>query len=365
MSKDYYNVLGVSKDAKKEDIKKAFRKLAHEYHPDKGKGDEQKFKEINEAYQVLSNDQKRRQYDQFGSAGVGGGQGASGFNWQDFAGSGNQYQNINYDDLGDIFGGFGDIFGFGGQSRGRRRGPSRGQDIEIEVTIDFMESYTGVSKNIQLKKRVVCKHCSGQGAEPGTKVEKCPQCGGSGQVRKVQNSFFGQIATSAPCPSCGGEGQKISQVCKVCRGEGIEDELATVKVAVPVGIADGQTLRLMDHGEAGRKGGASGDLYVRIRVRSAKDFRREGDNLHLDVSINPSQALLGDKIDIPTVVGSIKLKIPAGTTAGNKIRVKDKGMPRLNDRGHGDLYVHIKINIPDNLTREQKRVVEELKKSGL
>ncbi|MFW0837968.1 MAG: molecular chaperone DnaJ [Candidatus Komeilibacteria bacterium] len=372
MAKDYYKILGVDKTASKEEIKKAFRKLAHEHHPDKGNGNDAKFKEINEAYQVLSNDDKRRQYDQFGSGGpfgfdggrAGAGQ-AGGMNWQDFA---RQQQagggGFDFGDLGDIFGSWGDIFGFGAGSRGHA-GPQHGHDIEARLRVSFAEAYHGVEKVLPLKRRVKCEHCHGNGAEPGSKISTCSTCQGKGRVQRVQQSIFGQIASTVICPDCQGAGERAEKPCSKCQGIGVQDKQETIKVKVPAGIDNGQTIKLTGQGEAGSKGAPSGDLYMTIVVEPDKVWRRDGDDLYTIKNISLTQATLGDKVVIVTMDGKVNLKIPAGTVAGKRFMIKGKGMPKLHGRGQGNLYVEIKINIPDKLSREQKKLLEKLRETGL
>ncbi|PIZ99929.1 MAG: molecular chaperone DnaJ [Candidatus Komeilibacteria bacterium CG_4_10_14_0_2_um_filter_37_10] len=374
MSKDYYQVLGVDKNANAEEIKKAFRKLAHEYHPDKNKGNEDKFKEINEAYQVLSNAEKKQKYDQYGSSGPFGYDGArangananyGGFNWQDF-GSWQQQGNVHADDLGDILGGFGDMFGFGNQSRTRQRsGPQRGEDIEARISITFEESYFGCEKQIELRKKVKCSKCQGNGAAPGTKIENCKTCQGSGQVRKNQQTIFGQIATVVTCPECQGEGRSYAQKCPNCQGRGVINDNTKIKVKIPAGINNGQSLKLSGQGEAGEKSGSNGDLYLSMNVLSSAKFRRENDDLYTTALINISQATLGDKILIESVAEQVKLKIPAGTKSGTQFKISGYGMPKLNGRGNGNLLVKVEIKIPTHLNREQKKLLEQLKENDL
>jgi len=360
MSKDYYSILGVDKNASKDEIKKAFRKLAHEHHPDKGNGNADKFKEINEAYQVLSNDSKRQQYDQFGSSGPFGFDGSRANSGQ--GGFGGFGGGFNMDDLGDIFGGFGDIFGGGGR---RRSGPQRGRDIESSLNISFDDSYYGSEKTIQLRKSVTCEYCKGSGAEPGAKVETCKTCNGSGQVRQVQNSIFGQMATVGMCPDCNGEGKSYSQKCTKCHGQGLTDGVEQIKVKIPAGINNGQSLKLSGKGEAGIKGGRAGDLYITLQISPSPKFKRQGENLYTSVPISITQAILGDKIDVNTVEGDVKLKIPAGTKSGKQFIIRGKGMPKLGGRGSGSLYVEVDISVPSKLTREQKKLLEKLQKEGL
>lgn len=361
---DYYATLGVSKGATPDEIKKAFRKKAHECHPDKKGGDEKKFKEVNEAYQVLSNPEKRKQYDQFGSTfeqagrqgGFSGGQGFGGFNGQGF--------NINMDDLGDIFGDLGDIFGFGGK---RRRSSTRsGRDLHMDMTIDFSEAVFGIEKVIELEKVIACEHCHGSGAEPGSKIETCPECQGSGQVRRVQQTILGAIQSVTACPRCQGEGKIISQPCSRCNGQGRIKDKVRMKIKVPAGISDGQSIKLSGQGEAGVKGGAFGDLYITFRVKPHQAFSRLGDDLKTMVSIPFSLAALGGKVEVKTLDGSyINLKIPSGTESGKIFKIKNKGVERLHGRGQGDLLVEVKIKTPQKLSRSQKKLMEELSSEGI
>ncbi|MBL7021790.1 molecular chaperone DnaJ [Patescibacteria group bacterium] len=363
MSKDYYNLLGVDKNASKDEIKKAFRKLAHEHHPDKGSGNIDKFKEINEAYQVLSNEDKRHQYDQFGSSGPFGFDGARANNGQGgFGGSQGFSGGINMDDLSDMFGGgFGDIFG---GSR-RKSGPQRGRDIESSMNISFDDSYYGAEKTIQLRKAIVCEHCKGDGAEPGAKIDKCKTCNGSGKIRQVRNSIFGQMATVGMCSDCDGEGETPSQKCTKCNGQGLSEGIEQIKVKIPAGIGNDQSLKMSGKGEAGSKGAAAGDLYISLRVSPSNKFKREGENLFVTIPISITQATLGDKVAVQTVENEVKLKIPAGTKSGKQFIIRGKGMPKLGGRGYGNLYVEVDISIPNKLTRDQKKLLEKLQKEGL
>lgn len=363
MSKDYYNILGVGKNASQEEIKKAFRKKAHQCHPDKQGGDEQKFKEINEAYQVLGDAKKRAQYDQFGSAfeHAQAGGGFSGFEgFRDFSGFTNGF-NVNFDDLGDIFGGLGDIFGSsarGGRGRGRVR---RGDDIEVLLNIEFKEAVFGAEKEISLRKNVVCDRCKGNGAEPGSMIETCKTCGGTGRIIKTQRTIFGIMRTQAACSDCGGEGKAHSQKCSKCRGNGVIQEISGIKVKIPAGIDNGETIRLSGHGEAGAKGAPAGDLYLKIRVNPDIKFKRDGYNILSKAEISFVQAALGDKIKIDTVDGPVKLKIPEGAQSGKVFRLSGRGIPRLRGGGRGDHLVEIIVKTPTGLTREQKRKLQELR----
>ena len=357
MSKDYYKILGVDKGASQEDVKKAFRKLAHQYHPDKTGGDEEKFKEINEAYQVLGDANKRAKYDQFGSAfesgqAGGGYQGFEGF--RDFQGFSEGF-NINMDDLGDVFG---DVFGFGREKKeGKTR---RGSDIEVDLTIEFMEAVFGVEKDLSINKRVQCEKCHGNGIEPGAKVDTCKTCVGTGRVTKMQRTFFGNMQVQMTCPECGGEGKTYSQKCTKCQGAGNVKEKVDLRVKIPAGIDDGQTIRLAGQGEAGQKGGPAGDLYLRIGVRRDPRFIREGHDIHSKISINFTQAALGDKIDIETVDGPVQLKVPEGTQSGTIFKLKGKGVTRLNGHGRGDHLIEITVKTPTNLNKKQKELLGEL-----
>ncbi len=353
MSKDYYNVLGVSKSASQDEIKGAFRKKAHEHHPDKG-GDAEKFKELNEAYQVLGNPEKREQYDRFGSAfqngqagGYGYGQPGGGF-------------NMDFEDLGDLFGGFGDIFGFSGAGgRGGKR-QTRGRDLEMSVALDFKDAVFGMEKEISFAKNITCRHCHGGGAEPGSKIETCPTCGGSGRVSRIQRTILGNIQTQSTCPACNGEGKTFSQKCTKCNGVGLERDTVKIKVKIPAGIDNGESIRLSGQGEAGQKGSPAGDLYLRIKIQAHKLFRREGYDVHGEETISIREAALGAKIDIETVHGPLKLKIPEGTQSGTIFKLKEKGITRLHSRGQGDHYVKVIVRIPTGLSKKQKQILEEL-----
>jgi len=363
MSKDYYDLLGVSKTATADEIKTAFRKKAHEHHPDKG-GDAEKFKELNEAYQVLGNTEKRQRYDQFGSAafnGGGGSGGYGGFGGQGFGGFQNGGFNVDFEDLGDLFGGFGDIFGFGGgrESSGRtsRR---RGRDMEMNLNLDFMDAVFGLEKEISFAKNIVCTHCKGNGAEPGAKIETCVTCGGAGKVSRLQRTILGNIQTQATCPDCGGEGKKYSQKCTKCGGSGTHKDNVKIKVKIPAGINTGESIRLSGQGEAGEKGSSAGDLYLRIKINNHKKFVRAGYDIKTEEKISVKQAILGDKINIETVHGSLNLKIPEGTQSGTIFKLKERGVPKLHNRGAGDQYIKITVNIPKGLNKKQKHLLEEL-----
>lgn len=371
MAKDYYKILGVSRDATEVEIKRAYRKLAHQYHPDKGGGDEKKFKEINEAYQVLSNKEKRSQYDQFGSTFEDIGRGG-GFRYEDFARAdgpfgfdfgkreGFRTEGVNFDfsDLGDIFG---DFFGFGRRSRTPRGTRMRRRsDIETELEVDFREAVFGTEKPLNLYKTVPCPKCGGDGAEPGTKIITCRTCQGSGQVINVQRTFLGQMRINQVCPDCEGQGRIPEKVCSKCKGQGIVQDTRRIKVKIPAGISSGQSIRLSGEGEAGIKGGSAGDLYILIRVKPDPEFEREGDDILSQVEISFSQAALGSKIKINTLESPGYLKIPPGTQSGKVFRLKGKGIPHLKSRGRGDQLVKVVVKTPEKLSRKEKRLLGEL-----
>lgn len=366
MSKDYYKILGVEKNATEDQIKKAFRKLAHEHHPDKSNGKDDKFKEINEAYQVLGNKEKRKQYDQFGSAGFnpgsGFGGGAYNGNWQDFSQGfgGFNGQNVNFDfgDLGDIFG---DLFG-GGRSRSTKKKSNKGADIEVLIEISFKEAVFGVEKTINLKKNIRCEKCDGTG---GKDRKTCPKCNGTGQIHVQQNTFFGSFASVQECPNCEGIGEVIKETCPKCNGKGYHEGSESIKIKIPAGIDNGQSLRLQGKGEPGIKSGASGDLYVRIKILDSNEFERDGYNIKSTIKLKYSQLIMGDKVNVNTVDGIVKLKIPAMTSSGKVFILKDKGVPKLNSRGRGNHYVKVILDIPNSLTHEQKKLIDELSKKGL
>lgn len=350
---DYYKMLGVEKGASQDEIKKAFRKLAHKHHPDKGGGDEAKFKEINEAYQVLSNEEKRRQYDQFGQTfhgqgPQGGGQGFggfSGFSSQGFEGSG-----------------FEDIFAemFGGQSRGRGRSRA-GSDIQVDVEISFEEMVAGVKRDIRFRKFSRCATCSGTGGRPGSKEETCSQCQGRGEVRQTVRSIFGTFAQVAPCDRCHGKGKTYAEKCKECSGSGRVQKEESVSIDIPAGIHDGQALSLPGHGAAGELGGPSGDLIIEVHVRPHKELHRQGDDILSRLEISFAEAALGESIPVATVEGEVRMKIPAGTQPGEVFRLKGKGIPHMGRYGRGDHLVTVSVLVPKKLSSEEKRLIEALR----
>ncbi|MFZ6035832.1 MAG: molecular chaperone DnaJ [Patescibacteria group bacterium] len=363
MAKDLYEILGVSKTASADEIKKAYRKLAHQHHPDKQGGNEEKFKEINGAYQVLSDPERRQRYDQFGSqyeqaAGARG----QGFSWEDFAraagGGFGQGQQTSYDfgDFGDIFG---DIFGFGRRSGGRAA-RSRGQDIQADLRITIREAAFGVEKQVSLYKYVECGHCAGNGAEPGSSIETCRTCGGRGQVEQIQQTILGQFRTAAVCPDCHGEGKKASTKCSVCGGTGRKRASEEIRIKIPAGISDGEAIRVSGKGEAGIRGISAGDLYITVHVDSDPAFTREGDDILSTVEISFSQAALGTKAPVETLDGEVMLKIPAGTQSGKVFKLAGKGVTHLRSRGRGDHLVTVVVLTPTKLSRKQKQLLEEL-----
>lgn len=358
MSKDYYNILGVNKGANQDEVKKAFRKKAHECHPDKQGGDEAKFKELNEAYQVLSDATKRSQYDQYGQtfdqARAGGG--FSGF--EGFSGANGGF-NVDMDDLGDILGGFGDIFGFGsgGQSRKRAR---RGRDIEVTLNLDFKEAVFGVEREISLKKTVSCSKCQGSGAEPGQGSETCPTCRGTGKVVRMQRTILGNMQVQTACSACHGAGQIIKEKCRQCKGAGVTSEIVNLKIKIPAGIDNGETVRYSGQGEATAKGGQPGDLYIKARVAQDKRFARDDFNILSKAEISLALAALGGKIDMETVDGPVELKIAEGTQSGRVIRLKGKGVPQGHSGIRGDHLVDVVVKTPTGLSRKQKEMLREL-----
>lgn len=356
MPRDHYEVLGVPRTASLDEIKKAFRKKAHELHPDKHGGDEARFKELNEAYQVLSDSQKRSAYDRFGHAGprMAGGQGSP------FAGG-----NVNFN-VGDMggFGDFGEVFEqfFGGRQRAGSRGQRqrRGRDVELELAVDFLESARGASRDVEVRVASRCERCDGTGGEPGSTRERCATCRGSGAVEQAQETFFGTFRSSQLCPACQGEGTVVSKQCSACRGAGRTERTRQVAVKVPAGIADGQTLRLSGLGEAGERGAPSGDVYVTVRVRPHPQLRREGDDVHGTLKLGVKQAALGATVTVPTLDGDVDLKVPAGTQPGTVLRLAGRGMPHLGGRGRGNHLVTVEVAVPAKLSREQRRALEEL-----
>lgn len=354
--RDFYEVLGVAKDASADDIKKAYRKLARKYHPDVNKDNPEaaeKFKECSEAYSVLSDEQKRAQYDQFGMAAFeNGGAGAGGFGgFGDFGGG---FGSSGMEDIFDMF------FGGSGGRRGSaaNNGPRRGDDLRFDLNLAFEEAAFGVEKEISLLRDETCGHCHGKGAEPGSKVETCPDCHGTGQIRVVQNTIMGQMQTVRPCPRCHGEGTIISDPCHECRGSGTVKKQKSLKVKVPAGVDDGSRLRVANEGAAGTKGAPNGDLYVYLFVKRHKFFERDGYDVYCEVPINIVQAALGAEVEVPTLDGKVVMKVPEGTQPGRVMRLRGKGIPKLRGEGRGDQMVRVKVVVPTKLTERQKKALQ-------
>jgi|SRR5690554_2123134 len=356
--RDYYEVLGVEKSADSADIKKAYRKLAMKYHPDKNKDDkaaEEKFKEASEAYEVLSDPEKRQIYDQHGHAGLEGMFSNGGFSWRDFSHA-SEFSDIFGDGFSSIF----DIFFGNGFSRTSRRDrASQGEDLKISLSLSLKEISTGVEKNIKLNIMDTCETCKGSGSEDGT-TTTCNQCHGSGQVRQMQRSLFGNMATIVTCPSCKGEGKIIKNRCPKCQGEGRISRVKNVKIQIPAGISEGQHLRLRGYGNKGRRGGPNGDLLVLIHEKEDDTYERRGEHLFIGYPISFAQAALGAEILVPTLSGKIKMKVPAGTQTGEIFRLKGQGLPILNRSTKGDLYVRIVVQTPTKLNKAEKELFEKL-----
>ena len=351
--RDYYEVLGVSKGASEDEIKRAYKKLARKYHPDMNPGDkeaEEKFKEVNEANEVLSDPEKKARYDQFGFAGVDPSYGAGA------GGAGGYGGGFDFGDLGDIFGSFfGGGFG-GGQTR--RNGPQRGESIRASVAVTFTEAAFGCEKEVSIERSEQCASCKGSGCAPGTTPEICPDCHGSGMVQVQQRTPMGVFASSRPCQRCRGTGKIIHQPCADCGGSGAVRKRKTIKVTIPAGIDDGQTISLRGQGNAGKNGGPAGDLLITVMVRPHELFRREGNDVFCEAPITFRQAVLGATLEIPTIDGPVKYDIPEGTQTGTVFRLRGKGIPALNGRGRGDQYVTVTIETPRNLNREQKEALK-------
>ncbi len=346
--RDYYEVLGVQKGASDDEIKKAYRKMSKKYHPDLNQGDktaEEKFKEVNEAYQVLSDPEKKERYDRFGHAGVdpnfgaGGGGFNGGFGGFDFG-----------DIFGDIFGGFG---GFGG----RRNGPRRGADIRQNVEISFNEAAFGCQKSINISKMDTCETCHGTGAKPGTQVSTCGRCNGTGQVQTQQRTMLGYVTNVTTCPDCHGTGKIIKEPCRDCRGTGKVRRSKTIEINIPAGIDHGQTMQVSGKGEPGDRGGPNGDLLVTIRIRPHDIFKRDGNNVNVAMPVSFVQAALGATLKVPTIDGVVEYDIPEGTQSGTRFRLRGKGIPYVNGRGRGDQYVTVNVEVPKNLTSKQKELL--------
>ncbi|MBI2551559.1 molecular chaperone DnaJ [Candidatus Uhrbacteria bacterium] len=350
--KDYYHILGVGKQASAEEIKKAFRTLAHQFHPDKPGGNADKFKEINAAYQVLSDPDKRAKYDQFGP----GFEQMNGGDAGGFGGFQNGFNGMEFD-LGDLGSMFGQAFGFGGGRRGEGGGRKQGRPMEVALSLTFSEAIFGVEKEIILQTSVACERCGGVGAEPGTKKKTCTDCGGTGTRVRAQRTILGTIQMQTTCDTCQGEGEIIETPCASCRGEGMKRGKKQLSIEIPAGVEDGAVLRLRGQGEA-IKGGEAGDVYVRLRVTPDARFERDGDKIYSGLSIGFTQAALGDKVIVETVDGDAELTIPAGIQSGTELRLKGKGVPQ--GRGRGDHMVVVTVVTPTKLSREQKELFETL-----
>jgi molecular chaperone DnaJ len=351
MAQDYYEVLGVPRGASQQDIKTAFRKLAREYHPDVSKhpNAEAKFKEINEAYEVLSDDDKRARYDRFGAAGVSGNGGAGGYS---------PFEEI-----------FEEFFSNLGGMRGaqRRRGPRPGADRHVDVTVTFEEAIFGIEREVEFDRLQTCDVCHGNGAEPGTQLQKCSQCAGTGEVRSVQQTFLGPMVQVNTCPRCNGRGEVIPTPCHNCKGAGKTRDKVTLGVQIPPGVREGLQIQIRNEGDPGDAGAPNGNLYVVVHVQPHEYFKRKDNDVVLEISVNVAQAALGDKIDVPTVDGDVELVIPAGTQSGKQFRLRGKGIPRLRtdgtNSGRGDQLVLVAVEVPTKLTDEQRRLFEQLGKT--
>jgi molecular chaperone DnaJ len=363
MAKDYYKILGVAREANADEIKTAYRKLAHKYHPDKG-GDAEKFKEINEAYQILSNQEKKSQYDRFGQTFEGrNGQPGAGFGGQEGWFWGRQDANFDFEfgDLGEMVE---EMFGFGEPKK--KKDIKKGKDIRIDIEISLEDACRGIEKEFTLSRNGRCERCAGVGAEPGTKVKECFSCRGTGQVQQIKKTFLGSFTKYIVCPECGGEGYRPEKPCNVCKGEGRIKSEKKLKIAVPAGVDSNQTIRVQGEGEAGKRGGKAGDLYVRIFIKPHQLFERKGDDLFINIPITLSDAVLGNEIEVPTIEGkNILLNVAPGTESKKVFRVSGKGIPRFGGYGNGDMYVELNVRIPKKLSRTQKELIEKLKEEGL
>ncbi len=369
--RDYYDVLGVGKSASADEIKKAFRKAAVKHHPDKEGGDEVKFKEAAEAYEVLSNAEKKQRYDQFGHAGVNGGGGpggagggGAGFGGFDFGGAGGGF-SFDISDLGldDILGSFfGGAFGGGGAGGGRGKRKSRGADLQTLITLSFEEAVFGVEKKIDVTTELACEHCGGSKAEPGSKLKKCPTCDGKGHINKVFSTPFGQINQDEVCPTCHGDGQVPEVPCSVCHGSGRTRQTEEVKLSIPQGVDDGAAIRVSGKGAIGEDG-SRGDLYVEIRVKPHKKFTREGNLILSSEEVEMVDAAIGVEIEVETVDGKVKMRVPAGTQSGTDFKLSGRGVPYVRGSGRGDHIVTIRVKTPTNLSKKQKDLLEEFKSS--
>ena len=358
--RDYYEVLGLQKGASDADIKKAFRKMAMKYHPDKNQGNreaEERFKEVNEAYSILGDPDKKSKYDKFGHAGVDPN---AGFGGGGFGGGSGGFGG--FEDIFDMFGG---MFGGGGRgtySQQRKTGPMRGRDLQHQITIEFKEAAFGVKKDIRVSKDVTCDRCHGSGAEPGSAKTTCPQCGGSGEVHAQQKTPFGVFQSVAPCDRCYGTGEIVEKPCTKCGGSGKARKNITISVNIPAGVDDGNVITLRGQGEAGSNGGPAGDLYVVVRVRPHKVYKRSGQDLQIEIPITFNQAALGDNIIVPTLEDKVSYKIPPGTQPGTVFRLKGKGIVSTKGGRKGDLYVKVNLEVPNRLSSKQRKAIEEMGK---
>lgn len=365
-NRDYYEILGVNKQASEPEIKKAYRKLAMKYHPDRNKGNsdaEKKFKEASEAYEVLRDPQKRAQYDQFGHAGVSGNGG--------YGGAGVDFDNMGFEDIfsrfGDIFGGgfFGeDVFGGGrGRSRGRREPGQPGSDMKIRMPLTLEEIAFGTEKKLKIKKQILCEQCSGTGAETDSDFETCSTCNGMGEVRQVTRTMLGQMVNVQACPTCGGEGRIIKNKCKKCGGEGRVKGEETVKISIPSGVSNGNYITLRGQGNAGRRGGSAGDLIVLIEEKEHEHFERDGNNIYYNLTLSLPDAILGTEVQVPTLKGKAKLKIEPGTQPGKMLRMRGRGIRGLHNSGEGDQYVRINVYMPQELTPDEEKAIKSFSSS--
>jgi molecular chaperone DnaJ len=349
---DFYSVLGVARTASDDEIKKAYRKLAMQYHPDRNNGSkeaEEQFKAISEAYDVLRDPDKRAAYDRYGEAGLRGG-GGGGFHHVDLSEALNMFMR----DFGGL-GGFSDLFG-----TGRAQASRTGADVKVQINLTLTEVATGVDRTLTMRLLDACDKCNGNGAEPGTTPQRCATCGGSGEVRRAQRSFFGQFVSVAPCPTCGGEGTVVSTPCKKCRGDGRVRAEKTLTIRVPAGVATGQYMTLRGRGNAGPRGGERGDVIVMFSVEDDPRFERDGDDLYSEVLVSYPQLVFGTDIDVPTVTGTVALRVPPSTHSGHVFHVRGKGLPRVNASGTGDLHVRVQLWTPDELTREEETLIRKL-----
>jgi molecular chaperone DnaJ len=358
MAKNYYDILGVSKGASPEEVKRAYRKLAGEHHPDRG-GEGSKFKEINEAYQVLSDSTKRQQYDTYGQtfdqAQRQGGYGGDPFGGFDFSGG---FGNGGVEfDFGDIFS---TIFGGGGGGPQQAERRNRGIDLEMPLEISFEEAVFGKEQEVELEKKNKCERCEGSGAEPGHKVITCHKCHGAGSIKSSRRTILGTIATQTTCDNCRGSGKVPEKECSECKGSGVKLSKKKITITIPAGIENGQKIRVRGEGEAGYRGSENGDLYIAIKVRPSREFKRVGFNLHKEVEISFPQAALGDTVEVKTLDGDVKIKIPNGTQSGKVFKISGKGVPYLNRSGRGDLFVTVNVKIPEKLSKKQKDLIQQL-----